>query len=106
MPLRTRHLAQVFMHVRAGAVRIDARSNASHLQTAAFMNDKGGITAILRARDRGGAVRIAGLRAGRYGLSFSADAGSFEVWPDADLSTGGALDLNMPGPGVLAVFAQ
>lgn len=106
MPLRTRHLAQVFKHVRAGAVRIDAQSDAAHLQTAAFVNAKGGITAILRAKERGGAVRIEGLRAGRYGLSFSAGNGGLEDWPDADLGAGGILDLTLPGPGVLAVFAR
>jgi hypothetical protein len=67
-------LSQYFRNVRRGAVRIAAESNNSSKRAVAFINPDGGYVVIVAADD-GGEVRISGLPAGAYDISFAPRGG-------------------------------
>ena len=99
------HLAQVFRFVRRGAVRIGAISDNAAVISAAFINRDGGQVVILRAREAGGSVRIAGLAAGRYAARFVDNDRRAEDRPPIAINAGETLTLELNRPGVLTVYS-
>lgn len=95
--------AQVFRYVRAGAVRIAADSNWSRIKAMAFRDSRRGVAVILAASRRG-AVRLAGLPAGRYAMSSVDDGGRSRREPERLAAAGQVLEIVVPAPGVYTVF--
>jgi hypothetical protein len=101
----SRQLSRVFLYVRRGAVRIDARSDNPDKTGVAFMNRDGGRIVIVRARRTGGPVTINGLPAGRYGLGFTDDLRETEQRPAVTISAGESLRFEMPRSGVATLYS-
>lgn len=99
-------LSEVFQNVRRGAVRIEARSTHGGMRPLAFINPDGRLVTIVRARDEGGALTLAGLSPGTYRAAFTDDEGTRRELPDAELRADDSLRLEMPGPGVLTVVGR
>ncbi len=101
---RTRLLKLVFRHVRLGAVRLGASSDRSSVRPVAFANVDG--RHVVAVRTRGAQrVRVAGLPAGRYGITWvtGSDQG---MRPDTVIAAGDAVAADIPDAGVLTVFAR
>ncbi|MEX2048830.1 MAG: hypothetical protein WEB90_04570 [Gemmatimonadota bacterium] len=102
---KARLLTQYFRYVRAGAQRVGAVSSSARHEPVAFENADGTFVVVIRAR-RGGDVRVTGLPAGRYGVTYTSgseflvDAGEHSVAED------GVLALRLPeGVGTLFSLA-
>ena len=100
------HLAQVFRHVRRGAVRIGATSDIDAKEAVAFINQGGSHVVVVRAEDGGGPLTINGLPAGRYGVRFVDPDNAASNLPDVRIAAGNALETRVPGPGTLAVYGR
>jgi hypothetical protein len=101
---RTPMLAQVFRHVRLGAVRVGATSSSGGARGVAFRNPDGRF--VLVARTRGaGTVEVAGLPPGRYGATWTTQD-SAGAAADTTIAANGRVAASIPGAGVLTVFGR
>jgi hypothetical protein len=99
-------LSQVFLYVRRGAVRIDAKSDNPDKTSVAFINRDGGRVVIVRARKAGGPVTLTGLPSGHYGLRFVDDVQKIERLPTSTISAGESLQFEMPRSGVATIYSR
>jgi hypothetical protein len=99
-------LSQVFLFVRRGAVRIDARSDNPDKTSVAFINRDGGRVVVIRAKKAGAPVTVNGLPAGQYGVRFVDDLRNIEQLPPVTVSGGEALQFDLPGAGVATVYSM
>lgn len=99
------HLSQVFLYVRRGAVRIDARSDNPDKTSVAFINRDGGHVVVVRAREAGAPVTVNGLPAGSYGVRFIDEQREIEQYPAITISAGEPLLFDMPRSGVATVYS-
>jgi len=99
-------LSQVFLFVRRGAVRVDARSDNPDKTCVAFINRDGGRVVIVRARKAGAPVTVNGLPEGQYGVRFIDDLRNIEQLPPVTLAGGEALQFDMPRSGVATVYSM
>ena len=97
-------LSQVFLFVRRGAVRVDARSDNPDKTSVAFINRDGGRVVVVRAKKAGAPVTVNGLPAGQYGVRFVDDLRNTEQLPPVTISGDEALQFDMPRPGVATVY--
>jgi hypothetical protein len=102
----SRQLSQVFLYVRRGAVRIDARSDNPDKTSVAFINRDGGRVVIVRASKAGGTITVNGLPAGQYGLRLVDDLCKTEQRPVVTVSGDEPLQFDMTGPGVATVYSM
>lgn len=102
----TRMNLQYFRYIRAGARRIGASSSdEDDFDPLAFVNPDGSHTVVVLAKGAG-MLTVKGLPAGRYRVSYALKTESGAL-PDAiPVAAGGALKAEMPGAGVLTVFAD
>jgi len=106
--VRTPGLRQVMHYVRRGAYRLEASSNdAENAPAIAFRNEDGGHVVVVRVKaPRGGDIEIAGLPAGRYGITFVTGDTVTGAHADVTLAGSAPLATTIPGAGVLTVFAR
>jgi hypothetical protein len=104
-PARTRYLRQYFRFIRASATRIEATSSRNALDPVAFINADGRYVVVVTATT-GAAFNVAGLPAGRYGITYTT-AAAFDVeLQDVDLSSGESLPASIPAAGVVTIHAR
>ncbi|MCP5433184.1 MAG: hypothetical protein H6923_07930 [Alphaproteobacteria bacterium] len=100
-----RYTLQYFRDVRAGAVRIGARSSAPQdFAPLAFVNPGGATTLVVKAQ-RAGEIAILGLPAGRYTVSYAVPQGSERLAP-VEHAAGAPFRASLPAKGVLTVAAE
>jgi hypothetical protein len=99
-------LSQVFLFVRRGAIRIDARSDNPDKTSVAFINRDGGRVVVIRAKKAGAPVTVNGLPAGQYGVRFVDDRQNIEQLAPVTVSGEGALQFDMPRSGVATVYSM
>lgn len=99
-------LRQVFLFVRAGAVRIGATSTNSNQQDAiAFRNSNGRYVVIVRAKTAAN-FTVRGLPAGTYGLKYATSTAWDVNMPDATIGSGAGLQVAMPSAGYLTIYQR
>ncbi|MGH7447805.1 MAG: hypothetical protein ACRELT_09620, partial [Longimicrobiales bacterium] len=102
---RTRYLQQYFRFIREGAVRIAAVSSSVRVAPLAFV-DPGGGTVVVVKTDGKSELRVEGLPAGVYGVTYTTqsetavDAGDVTVGPD------GVLSADIPRQGVITIHPR
>jgi hypothetical protein len=99
-------LRQYFPHIRLGAVRVGATSPARGLRPLAFVNADGRMVLVTRVDARGARFSVTGLRAGAYGISWYERRGGSGRHDDVRVAEGEALNVVMPGTGVLTIAAR
>ena len=97
------NLSQIFRYVRGGAVRIDAKSDNGNYKAIAFMNKNGSYVTVIDAKS-GGAVRVAGLPAGTYGVRFMDKSERAQQLSPVTVSQGQSLTINLPAAGVATAY--
>jgi hypothetical protein len=103
---RAKLLRQVFLFVRAGAVRIGATSTNSNQQDAiAFRNSNGRYVVIVRAQGAT-SFTVRGLPAGTYGLKYSTVLAYDVNLPDVTIGNGAGVQSSMPGGGYLTIYQR
>lgn len=92
--------------VRAGAVRVGASASSGTVDPLAFVNPDGTVTVIANAAATTD-LRVAGLPAGTYGITYviDAEAGAVDL-PDVVVSEGDPLVTSIPWEGVLTVHGR
>ncbi|MFN8574367.1 MAG: Ig-like domain-containing protein [Gemmatimonadaceae bacterium] len=106
MTNNARDYRQIFLYVRAGAVRIGATSgNPSVLTTVAFRNANGKHVAVVRSQSAA-AFSITGLPAGTYGVNFNSFTQNGVNMPDVVVTGGGVLNAAAPSKGVMTFYQR
>ncbi|MCL4849900.1 MAG: hypothetical protein KJZ78_00780, partial [Bryobacteraceae bacterium] len=105
MGSRTKLLRQYFKFIRAGAVRVDAQTGNSKFDPVAFRNANGKFVVVVKATGSG-SFGVTGLPAGTYGIKYTTDSVYDVDLADVSISSGGAVNTNIPGPGVLTVYGK
>ncbi len=100
---RTPLLRQYFRYIRAGAVRVGAVSAAATMRPVAFQNANGMMVLVINA-DQEGQVRVVGLPAGDYGVTYATEDGRTGARTPEPLGPGTTLDARIPGRGALTIF--
>ncbi|MGL4541539.1 MAG: glycoside hydrolase family 30 beta sandwich domain-containing protein, partial [Polymorphobacter sp.] len=95
-----RALAQVFVPVVQGSVRIAAHSNSDAFKPVAFMTPAKGVVLVFHSRS-GGPLTITGLPPGRYRLSDDSAAGAARL-----VTVNGALRLTANPAATTTLAAQ
>ena len=99
-------LRQVFLFVRAGAVRIGATSTNSNQQDAiAFRNSNGRYVVVVRTTGASN-FAVRGLPAGTYGLTYATSTTWNVNMPDVTIGSGGSLQAAMPSAGYLTIYQR
>lgn len=98
----TRYTSQYYKHVRQGAKRIGAASNAPALDPLAFVNRNGTYVVVVNALNAG-SFAVRGLPAGTYGIRYTTAAETIRH-PDQTITTGGNVTTSIPAAGVLTVY--
>ena len=106
MARHSHQLAQVFLYVRRGAVRIGSRSDKPDQTTAAFINPDGRWVVVVRAREADDQLTVRGLPAGRYGLRFTSDSHARLEPAPITIAQGAVLSTAVPGAGVLTIYGM
>lgn len=99
-------LAQVFLYVRRGAIRIKSQSDKADQTTAAFINPDGRWVVVVRAREADDQLTVQGLPAGRYGLRFTSDSHAHLEPAPITIAQGAVLSTAIPGAGVLTIYGM
>ncbi len=106
MTNNARDYRQIFLYVRAGAVRVGATSgNPSVLTTVAFRNANGKHVAVVRSQSAA-AFSVTGLPAGTYGVNFNSFAQNGVNMPDVVVTSGGVLSAAAPSKGVMTFYQR
>ncbi len=100
----TAQLAQVFLFVRRGAVRINATSDNPDKRPVAFVNPNGNWVVVVRAVTAGGPLRLEGLPAGRYGTRLVNDTRVSSDLPPITVADDGVLVMQIPEAGVTTLY--
>ena len=105
----TQFYRRYFEHVRMGAVRLDTSSSSTETDALAFRNPNGAFTVVVKAA-AGGAIAVAGLPAGTYGIDYTASSVGRADTPnrigsqsDQTIAAGQLLTTDIPAWGVLTV---
>ncbi len=108
----TQFFRRYFEHVRMGAVRVDTTSSSSETDGLAFRNLNGAFTVVVKAA-AGGAIAVAGLPAGTYGIDYTASSvGSADTpdrigrQPDQTIAAGQTLTTDLPAWGVITIYGK
>lgn len=102
---RTWRLRQYFKHIRAGAVRIEARTSDKRFDPVAFVHPDGRHTLVIRS-EHAGPLTVHGLPGGRYGVVYTTDAEQGREGPELTASNGAPLHTHLPAPGVITIYAK
>jgi hypothetical protein len=94
--------SQYFRYVRAGAVRIAARSSDGAIDPLAFINRQGSYVVVMKV-DAAREVAVQDLPAGEYVVSYARRDGATSPPRRVQVTNGAPLRAAMPGPGVLTV---
>lgn len=101
-----RDYRQIFLFVRAGAVRLGATSgNPALLSTVAFRNTTGKHVAVVRAQSAA-VFSVNGLPAGTYGVKYSVQQPWDVDLPDVVVTAGGSANASLPAKGVLTFYQR
>ncbi|MEO7041278.1 MAG: hypothetical protein ABI035_03350 [Gemmatimonadaceae bacterium] len=103
MGSRTPYLMQYFQRVRAGAVRIGTSGGTDAAAPVAFVNTDGGFVVVTKIASAM-TLKINGLPAGTYGVSYSSSEASGAGLPSVTVSNGQGADVTMPAAGVITVY--
>jgi len=102
---KTKFTCQYYQFVRPGAIRIEAVSQSSSFDPAAFINENGSYVVVVKC-DAGGDFSIDGLAVGTYGIKYTT-ASQFNVdLPDQKIHSGQPIFTGIPEAGVLTVYAK
>jgi hypothetical protein len=102
---RTKFLRQYFRYIRAGAQRIEALSGNANFDPLAFINTNGKYVVVVKAGS-GGSFSVQDLPAGTYGIKYTT-ASQYNVdLSDVAINAGQNLVANIPGAGVITIFAR
>jgi hypothetical protein len=101
---QSNQLANVFLYVRRGAVRISSRSTRRDLTSVAFINRDGTWIVVVRATGAEDWLTIKGLPAGQYGLRVTSDSGARRDPDPITVSAAGVLSTAILEPGVITVY--
>ena len=99
-------LRQYFPHVRLGAVRVEATAPGSGVRPLAFRNADGRMVLVTRVDGRGARFSVTGLRAGAYAITWYERRGQSGHYDDVRVADGAALNVVMPGAGVLTIAGR
>ncbi|MGH8509367.1 MAG: hypothetical protein ACREVH_11720 [Gammaproteobacteria bacterium] len=100
---RTSALAQYFRFIRAGAVRIGAKSDHVDSKPVAFRNPDGRHIAVVQAK-RPGLITIMGLPAGSYGIRYTTETEIGKELPVVRLGPGESSVARLPEKGVVTFY--
>jgi hypothetical protein len=100
---RTKYLRQYFKFIREGAVRIEAISNNSNFEPAAFINVDGSNVVVVMATS-GGSMAIHGLPDGTYHIKYTTGSQYDVDLPNVTITAGQSVDTSIPGAGVITVY--
>jgi hypothetical protein len=95
MGSRTGPLGQYFRHVRPGAVRLDATTTDAAFAPVAFRNEDGSLAVIVKT-DRAGRIRVAGLPAGRWEVTYATAETPGHQLPAIAVADGDTLTAEVP----------
>ena len=105
MGSKTKFTRQYYKFIRKGALRIDAVSNNTAFDPLAFINTNGKYVVVVNA-GASGSFSLQGLPVGTYGI-FYTTATQYDInLSDITISSGQALNTNIPASGVLTVYAK
>lgn len=97
---------QYFRHVRHGAVRIGAATDApGTADPVAFVNTDGRHVVVVKA-GRAVQVTVSGLPEGRYRVSYAIERGSVALPDPITVGGDGRLETEIPAAGVLTIAAE
>jgi hypothetical protein len=102
---RTKFLRQYFKFIRAGAVRIGATTTNTNFDPVAFINANGKYVVVIKTTTDG-AITIAGLPAGTYGIKYTTDREYNVDLTDATIGARESLNVHIPAAGVITVYAK
>ena len=103
---QARWFHQIFLFVRAGAVRVGVSSSNSALQAMAFRNANGKYVTIVRAPNGSATFTIRGLPAGTYGVKYTTSSQYNIDGADVTVGAGGNLTTSIPADGIITVYAR
>jgi len=99
----TKFLRQYFKFIRPGAVRINAKGNAT-FDPVAFINPGHKYVVVVKAAS-GGTFSVHDLPAGAYGLTYTTAADYDIDLPNVTLSAGEDLTASIPAAGVISIYS-
>lgn len=102
---RTAYLRQYFRWVRRGATRIGASSTDDAVDPVAFVNVDGRYVVVAKT-DGAAAFSIAGLPAGRYGVTYTTAVDRGKVAAPLTVDAGAVASVSIPAAGVITVYRQ
>ena len=110
---RAKFLRQYMKFIRPNAVRIQANTNNAAFDPVAFINANGKHVVVIKAT-AGGNISVRDLPAGTYGIKYTTDTIcqgrrvlNYNVdHPDVTINAGGVINTNIPGCGVITVYAK
>ncbi|CAG0945472.1 hypothetical protein ANRL1_02368 [Anaerolineae bacterium] len=105
MGSRTKLLRQYFKFIRAGAVRINATTTNTSFDPVAFINANGKYVVVVKTTTDG-AITIAGLPAGTYGIKYTTGSQYDINLNDKVISAGQSVSTSIPAPGVITIYAK
>lgn len=108
----TQWFRRYFEFVRMGAVRLATSSDSSETNALAFRNTNGAFTVVVKAT-AAGAIAVAGLPAGIYGIDYTASAFNdpgepnlIGTQPDQTIAAGQVLTTSIPAWGVITIHGK
>ncbi len=102
---RAKMLRQYFKYIRAGAVRIDAKSGNGALDPVAFRNTNGKFVVVVRAT-AGASFTVTGVPAGTYGIKYSTPSQYNMDLADVTIGSSGTVPASIPGAGVITIYGK
>lgn len=101
---RTPALANYFRFVRAGAMRVGAKSDNTAMKPVAFRNVDGRYVVVVGV-DRSGVVAISGLPEGEYGIRFTTKGGQVREFPNVHATSKAMAHMTIPAEGTVTFYA-
>lgn len=99
----SRFTSLYYRHVRHGARRVGASSDAAALDPLAFVNVNGTHVVVVQALNAG-SFSVHGLPEGTYGISFATDEASGDV--EQTIASGQNVAASIPAAGVLVIYGK
>jgi O-glycosyl hydrolase len=101
----SRPFAQIFRHVRRGAVRFGTDVRDGALQALAFQNANGKWVTIVRTQGAE-SFTVGHLPPGTYGIDYTTDAELIATLPDATIAAGETITVSIPARGLITIFGR
>lgn len=95
-------LRQYFKYVRPGDVRVGARAGDDRVQPTAFLRPDGRVVVVANLADAL-TIRVKGLPAGRYSVTWASTAGPGDPRPPVDVGQHGDLSVTIPRAATLTI---